>query len=296
MQTGSPQIPPAPHPARLRSSSISEPVPGWNRSAPRPRLAAFQEQALVEAAREGDESAFHRLVDALRGELYAHCHRMLASGHDAEDAMQEVMLRAWRALPTYEGRAPLRAWLYRIATNACLDAIEKRPKRVVPIDRAWSANRHLEAPIEPAAWHEGNGRAPGAHDGGLAVETDYERRETAMRALDVAIHYLPARQRAVLILREVLGFSARETASSLDTTISAVNSALQRARASLDHGLDLDGPQRSSRAPRDRRRQHAVEGFVNALRRGDIDALVAIAADTTLSNDRSWTVSPLPSY
>ena len=230
-------------------------------------LTGFNEQALLEAARAGDERAFRRLVDALRGELYAHCHRMLASWHDAEDAMQEVMLRAWRALATYESRAPLRAWLYRIATNACLDAIEKRPKRVVP--------------IEPADWQDEGGRAPAAEDGALAVETDYERRETAMRAFDVALRCLPARQRAVLILRDVLGFSARETASSLGTTSAAVNSALQRARASLDHGLDPDCAQRSSPALPGRR--HAVEGFVDALRRGDIDASVGIAADATIA-------------
>jgi RNA polymerase sigma-70 factor, ECF subfamily len=189
----------------------------------------FEERTLVEAAGQGNEDAFARLVDPHRGELYAHCIRMLGSPHDAEDAMQDAMLRAWRALGTYQGRASLRSWLYRIATNVCLDAIHKRPK----------APPQAETPASSPA-----------------VETQYEHRETAVVALGVALNHLSARQRAVLILRDVLGFSARDTASSLDTSIAAVNSALQRARANL---------QGASRELADRHRQHAAEGFVDAL-------------------------------
>jgi RNA polymerase sigma-70 factor, ECF subfamily len=220
-------------------------------------------------------------------------YRMLASVHDAEDAMQDVMLRAWRALAKYEARAPLRSWLYKIATNVCLDAIEKRPKRVVPLDRASTANRHDEAAIQPSPRHVQNGQAAGAHDGAAGIETAYEHREAAALAFSLALH-LPAKQRAVLILRDVLGFSARETASSLETTITAVNSALQRARANLDDGLDPDRPGSPS-ALGDRRFQDAVERFMDALKRGDIDALVGIVADTTLSNKRSRRFTPLPS-
>src|SRR5918998_2562806 len=105
---------------------------------------------LMDAARRGDEGAFRQLVDPLRGELHAHCYRMLGSAHDAEDATQDVMLRAWRGLARYEGRASLRSWLYRIATNVCLDAIERRPKRVVPLDPGSAANRDEEAPLQPS--------------------------------------------------------------------------------------------------------------------------------------------------
>ena len=192
-------------------------------------MYTFEERTLVEAARQGNEDAFARLVDPLRGELHAHCVRMLGSPHDAEDAIQEAMLRAWRALGSYQGRASLRSWLYRIATNVCLDAIHKRPK-----------------PPEEAA---GPALSP-------AVETQYEHRETAVVALGVALNHLSARQHAVLILRDVLGYSARDTASSLGTSIAAVNSALQRARSNLEG---------ASRELADRRRQNAAEGFVDAL-------------------------------
>jgi RNA polymerase sigma-70 factor, ECF subfamily len=277
-----------------REDRMSEPARRTTRSDRPPGGSALEQQPLVEAARRGDEGAFRLLLDPLSGELYSHCFRMLASVQDAEDAMQEVMLRAWRALSTYEGRAPLRSWLYRIATNVCLDAIEKRPKRVVPLDRASTLNRKDDTPIEASARRNQDGRRPGAQGEASEIETAYEHRETAALAFSVALHRLPAKQRAVLILRDVLGFSARETASSLQITITAVNSALQRARARLDDGLDPDRPQRSPRALGDRRFQDAAEGFVEALRRGDIDALVGIAGDTTLSDRRSWTFSPLP--
>jgi RNA polymerase sigma-70 factor (ECF subfamily) len=258
------------------------------RSDPTADAAAAEQQPLVEAARHGDESAFRRLVDPLRGELYAHCYRVLASAHDAEDAMQEVMLRAWRALGKYEGRAPLRSWLYRIATNVCLDAIAKRPKRVVPLDRPSPAGGHEEVAIQPSAQEE---PVASSSHGTAVIETDYEHREAAALAFSLALH-LPAKQRAVLILRDVLGFSARETASSLETTTTAVNSALQRARAKLDDGLDLDRPHGAPRASSDRRSQIAVELFVDALKRGHIDALVGIAADSTLKSIRPprWSV------
>ena len=193
------------------------------------------QQPLVEAARRGDEGAFRRLLDPLRGELYGHCYRMLTSVHDAEDAMQDVMLRAWRALATYEGRAPVHSWLHRIATNVCLDAIRQRRSRAVPLDPASAADRHCDAAIQPSPRHGQDGEPAGAHVGAAGLDTDYEHREAAALAFGHALH-LPAKQRAVLILREVLGFSAAETASSLDTTVPAVNSALQRARANLDEG------------------------------------------------------------
>jgi RNA polymerase sigma-70 factor, ECF subfamily len=268
-----------------------------DRPRPRDRLRAAamsaERQPLVEAARRGDEGAFRRLLDPLRGELYGHCYRMLASGHDAEDATQDVMFRAWRALALYEGRAPLRSWLHRIATNVCLDAIEKRRRRAVPLDEATTADRPYDAGLQPLPRDDQDVEPAGGHDLAAGIETEYEHRETAALALGLALD-LPAKQRAVLILREVLGFSARETASSLDTTVTAVNSALQRARANLDDGLDPDRKERSAGASVDVRFQDAVERFMDALRLGDIDALVGIAADPTLSNKRPHTLTPLP--
>jgi RNA polymerase sigma-70 factor (ECF subfamily) len=158
-----------------------------------------------------DEAAYARLVERHRAELQAHCRRMLGSAQDAEDALQEALLRAWRSLPQFEGRGSARWWLYRIATNTALDTLRRRPKLVVSIDD------------EPLA---------------AGPETDpedrYVRRESVESALVTADRILTERQRAVLILREVLGFSAEETAERLDTSIPAVNSALQRARATLE--------------------------------------------------------------
>jgi RNA polymerase sigma-70 factor (ECF subfamily) len=141
---------------------------------------------------------------------------MLGSTHDAEDAVQEALLRAWKALPHFEGRSSLRSWLYTIATNASLDAMKRRPNRIVPIDQ-----------VHPADPHDG----PAAR---------YERRESLERALGAASD-LPQNQRAVLVMREVLGFSARETADALGTSVAAVNSALQRARGAIREQVDERG-------------------------------------------------------
>jgi RNA polymerase sigma-70 factor, ECF subfamily len=166
-----------------------------------------------------DETAYAELVERHRAELQAHCRRMLGSAHDAEDALQEALFRAWRSRDQFEGRGSVRWWLYRIATNAALDTLRRRPSRIVPMEE--------EPPGGP-------------------VETDpeghYERREALEQALVTADRVLPRRQRAVLILREALGFSAEETGTRLGMSVAAVNSALQRARATLDrHAADLAG-------------------------------------------------------
>ena len=240
----------------------------------------------MDAARRGDEGAFRQLVDPLRGELHAHCYRMLGSAHDAEDATQDVMLRAWRGLARYEGRASLRSWLYRIATNVCLDAIERRPKRVVPLDPGSAANRDEEAPLQPSPEDDQAAAAAG-------IEAYYEHREAAALAFSLALH-LPAKQRLALVFRDILGFSARETASSLETTTAAVNSALQRARTNLADGIGPDRPHASASALGDRRFQDAAERSIDALKRGDIDAFVGVAADTTLPEKRFRRLTPLP--
>src|SRR5687768_1756630 len=176
------------------------------------------ERELLEAARDGDEHAFSRLVEPRRSELHAHCYRMLGSVQDAEDALQEALLRAWKGLPRFEGRSSLRSWLYTIATNACLNAIERRPKRVLPIDYgpASSAGAEPGAPLAETVWVEPYpDEIIGLEDGYASPEARYERRESVELAFIAALQHLPTRQRAVLILREVLGFSAREVAASL---------------------------------------------------------------------------------
>src|SRR5437879_10639402 len=181
----------------------------------------------VRAAKTGDEAAFTRLLAPHRGELHAHCYRMLGSVHDAEDALQEALLRAWRGLSRFEGRSSLRSWLYTIATNTCLSAIERRPKRVLPIDYGPATDPHV-APGEPiveSVWLEPYPDETLGPEGGYAApEASYEQRHGVELAFVAALHHLPANQRAALILREVLGFSATEVAETLQTTVASVNS------------------------------------------------------------------------
>src|SRR5438309_1394744 len=178
------------------------------------------EQQLLAAVRSGDETAFARLVDPYRGELHAHCYRMLASVHDAEDALQETLLRAWRGIGRFEGRSSLRSWLYTIATNTSLNLIARRPKRVLPIDYGPSADPHdgPGMPLTEAVWVEPYpDEQVGLEDVYAAPEARYELRESVELAFVAALQHLPPNQRAALILREVLGFSAAETAEALET-------------------------------------------------------------------------------
>src|SRR5215470_4637413 len=202
---------------------------------------------LVERARQGDEAAYERLIEAHRTELHAHCYRMLGSVHDAEDALQDALLRAWRGLARFEGRSSLRSWLYTIATNTCLNAIAKRPKRVLPIDYGPATDPHRGPgePVVETVWVEPYpDERLAIEDGYAAPEARFEQRESIELAFVAALQHLPANQRAVLILREVLGYSAKEVASTLDTTVASVNSALQRARATVDARL----PEQSQQA------------------------------------------------
>src|ERR1700755_210641 len=177
------------------------------------------------------EDEFRRLVEPHRAELHAHCYRMLGSSHDAEDALQDALLRAWRGLPQFEGRSSLRSLLYRIAANSCLRLIEGRPKRVLPIDYGPQSDAHDNpaSPLVESVWIEPYEDAVIA-DGFAAPQARYQRRESVELAFVAALQHLPARQRAVLILRDVLGFSGAEVAETLETTPSAVYSTLQRAQ------------------------------------------------------------------
>jgi RNA polymerase sigma-70 factor (ECF subfamily) len=188
---------------------------------------------------------------------------MLGSPDEAEDALQETLLRAWKGLTRFEGRGSLRSWLYRIATHASLDVIRRQPKRVVPIDideTGPADHSHAQA-TEPA------------------IEGRYLTREDFERALIASMRLLPARQRAVLILREVLGFSAREAADPLDTTVAAVNSALQRARATMEKRLPEQSLEETLRSLGDEPLREMVKRYVNAWERNDVEAIVSMLAD-----------------
>ncbi|MGH3013551.1 MAG: sigma-70 family RNA polymerase sigma factor [Gaiellaceae bacterium] len=241
-----------------------------------------QERELLNAARGGDEDAFRLLVEPHRAALHAHCYRLLGSVHDAEDALQDALLRAWRGLRGLEGRSSLRTWLYRIATNASLDAAARRPKRVLPIDYgppAGSDDAPGEPLVEPVWLEPYPDERLGLEEGYAAPEARYEQREAVELAFIAALQHLPARQRAVLVLREVLGFSAREVAASLETTVASVNSALQRARKTVDERLPSRSQQATLRTLGDDGIRDLVEGFVDAFERGDVDAILALVAE-----------------
>ena len=214
-----------------------------------PSGSSARERELLLAAQNGDGDAFGRLVGPFQRELRAHCYRMLGSYADAEDALQETLLRAWRSLARFEGRSSLRSWLYRIATNACLRAIERRPKRVLPMDYAPAADPHgaRGAPVNDPVWLEPYPDASLGLEGPAGPDARYEQREGIELAFIAALQHLPARQRAVLILRDVLGFSARETAAVLETTPVSIDSALQRARRSVDERLPSQAQQQTLR-------------------------------------------------
>jgi RNA polymerase sigma-70 factor (ECF subfamily) len=250
---------------------------------------------VLATAQQGDEEAFRRLTDAYRGELHAHCYRMLGSVHDAEDALQEALLRAWRGLAAFEGRSSLRSWLYTIATNTCLNQIARRPKRVLPLDYGPSSDATKDGVGEPlieSVWVEPYpDELLGVEDGLAAPEARYERLEGMELAFIAAVQHLPATQRAVLILRDVLGFSAREVAESLETTVPSANSALQRARKTIDERFPDRSQQATLRTLGDQKLRVVVEGYMDAMQRGDVDAVVELLAE-----DAAWSMPPLAAW
>jgi RNA polymerase sigma-70 factor (ECF subfamily) len=234
---------------------------------------------LMIKARAGDGGAFRELTEPYRRELLVHCYRMLGSFQDAEDALQDALLSAWQGLGGFEGRASIRTWLYRIATNRCLNALRSAKRRQA---KEWDVPE-IEPP-EPTGFSEVVWLEPypdalleGAIDGPLGPEARYEQTEALSLAFVTALQVLPARQRAVLILREVLGYHADEVAEMLDSTVVSVNSALKRARAGLQRRLPTG--EHSAPAPNSPAEQALVAKFVRAYGAGDVDTLVALLTD-----------------
>ena len=239
--------------------------------------AAETDRGLVEAARRGDGDAFRAITEPHRRALHVHCYRMLGSVHDADDAVQETMLRAWRRLDTYAGRASVRAWLYGIATNACLDALRRRPRRVLPPAVAGPADPEaVPAPPLELAWLE----PYPDHDPHAALE----EREDIRLAFVAAVQHLPPRQRAALLLRDVLGWSAKEVAELLGATVASVNAALARARASLRNLPPDERPATDVEAA-------VVARYVDAWEAKDVAELAAL-----LSDDVRLAMPPTPSW
>ena len=248
----------------------------------------------LDAAVHGDERAFEDLIAPYRSELHAHCYRMLGSLHDAEDALQNALLRSWRGLAGFQGRSSLRTWLYRIATNSCLRMIERRPKRVLPVDYGPPTDAHglSGEPLSESVWLEPlpDGVA-GIPDGRAGPEARYEERESVELAFVAALQHLPARQRAVLILRDVLGFAPAEIAAALDTSAAAVSSALQRAHKAIDDVLPERSQQATLRALGDERLRGIVATYVEAWERSDVGAILDL-----LTQDAAFAMPPRPTW
>ncbi len=243
---------------------------------------------LLIRARAGDEDAFRELVDAYRRELQLHCYRMLGSIQDAEDLLQETLLAAWRGLDRFEGRASLRAWLYRIATNRCLNALrdrKRRPQEVVSMVEPPEPTRLAEPTwLEPYP----DALIEGVADMAAGPEARYETRESLGLAFVAALQHLPPRQRAALVLRDALGFDTTEAAAMLGSSEGSVKGALQRARATLDERLPSGGLERAP-VPDSSRERVLVGHFASAVERGDTEVIVSL-----LTDDAWLTMPPEP--
>ena len=236
---------------------------------------------LISRARAGDGDAFRKLTEPHLRELQVHCYRMLGSFQDAEDALQDTLLSAWQGLEGFEGRASLRTWLYRIATNRCLDARRAASRRPA---KEWDV--HGAEPPEPTRLTEVVWLQPfpdalleGAIDAPLGPEARYEQIESISLAFVSALQVLPPRQVAVLMLRDVLGFRAKEAADMLDSSLESVNSALKRARANLQLELSSAGDREPPPASGSPAEDGIVAKFVSAWESADVDALVALLTD-----------------
>jgi RNA polymerase sigma-70 factor (ECF subfamily) len=222
---------------------------------------------------------FDQLVAPHRAELLAHCYRMLGSLHDAEDALQDSLMRAWKSLDTFDGRGPIRPWLYRIATNRCLTLIEKRARRELPADLSPGA------PLSEIAWLEPY------PDDWLSPQASVEQRESIELAFVAALQHLSGVQRATLVLREVLGFSAAETADLLGTSVAAVNSGLQRARKVLAERTPAVSQQATLRTLPDDTIKNLADRYASAWEAADVDTIVAMLAE-----DATYSMPPLAAW
>jgi RNA polymerase sigma-70 factor (TIGR02960 family) len=237
--------------------------------------------AKLARARAGDEEAFRELTEPHRRELQAHCYRILGSVQDAEDLVQETLLAAWRGLGAFEGRSSVRTWLYRIATNRCLNALRarsRRPREVQPMNELPEPTGRTEPiwvqPYPDVLLEELPDRSPGP-------EARYEARESVELAFIIALQGLPPRQRAALVLRDVLGFRIAEVAEMLDTSEASVKGALQRARAALE-ARPLSADREQAPEPDSARERQLVGRFVDAFQSGDIDGMVSLLTDDAL--------------
>ena len=262
--------------------AASDAGPGQGRAA---------EAALLKLASDGDADAFGELARAYHAELRTHCYRMLGSVQDAEDALQETLLRAWRGLPGFAGRGSVRSWLYAIATNAALDAAKHRSRRELPMDFGPAAGQEA-GPVPGGtapSWLEPYPDLWLARGPSLTPEDRYEQRERIELAFIVALQFLPPQQRAVLLLREVAGLSTAEISSQLGTSAPAVNSALQRARAAVRSRLPVQSQQAVLATLGDQRIRQIAEQYVEAIERADVNSLVSM-----LTEDAIWSMPPIP--
>jgi RNA polymerase sigma-70 factor, ECF subfamily len=252
------------------------------------------EAAVVEAIRGGDQVAFAAAVEAYRPQLRVHCYRMLGSFDDADDLVQETLLRAWRARASFEGRSLVRTWLYRIATNACLNALQRRPRRVLPQDVAAPVTAETdasEARSQPSWAPEVPWLQPypdALLEPAAPADAEPEARLIARESIELvflaALQHLPPRQRAVLLLRDALDWSARETADLLDTSVASVNSAHQRARATLR--TNQPAPRREQ-TPSSNAERATLQRFMQAWERADAQLLTSL-----LREDARWAMPP----
>jgi RNA polymerase sigma-70 factor (TIGR02960 family) len=244
------------------------------------------EQTLARA-RAGDEDAFRELTDPYRRELDLHIYRIVGSRHDAEDLLQETLLAAWRSLDRFEGRASVRTWLYRIATNRSLDALRATRRRPEDV--------RIPPMPEPTLWNEALWIEPypdalldGIADEALGPEARYEIREAIGLAFIVGLQHIPPQQRAVLVMRDVLGFPAAEVAEVLETSAASVNSLLRRARDAFESRLPATGRDRAP-LPHSKLERDLVARFADTVEAGDIDAMIEL-----LTDDAWLTMPPLP--
>jgi RNA polymerase sigma-70 factor (ECF subfamily) len=254
----------------------------------------LEEANLLAAARNGDTSQFSELTESYRRELQVHCYRILGSLHDAEDLVQETLLRAWKRLATFEGRASFRSWLYKIATNACLDFLDQqRSRRFLPHTSLPSSNPQagIVPPNPEMTWLEPFPDEWLIDPSAVNPEARYTDRESISLSFLTALQVLPPRQRAVLILRDVLDFSAAETAEVLEITVSSANSALHRARTTLSQRYHRQEEERAASSPTDERSQWLLDHFVRAWENADVDGLVSL-----LREDALLAMPPSPSW